>query len=89
MIIKNNSSKIAIVGLLGMVFLTQPAKAYVSPLGWDFELPAVKVAPTDGAAFVVSSVPVEIRTQVSKNIFAANIPNDKGGVFNRNCPEIR
>jgi len=40
----------------------------------------VEVAPPDdGAEVVISSVPVVIRTQVSKNIFTANIPNDKGG----------
>ena len=39
----------------------------------------VEVAPPDGASFMVSSVPVVIQTQASKNIFTANIPNDKGG----------
>ena len=38
-----------------------------------------KVAPPDGAVFVISSVPVIIKHEVSKNIFTANIPNDKGG----------
>jgi len=101
MIIRNHLAKIAFVGLLGVAFFTQPARAYVSPLGWGFGLPAVgevslvganvptlltsgrqkyvEAAPPDGAAFVVSSVPIVIRTQVSKNIFTANIPNDKGG----------
>jgi hypothetical protein len=102
MIIKNHLIKIALVGLVGMAFFTQPAQAYESGLGVGFGLPAVgivslegattptlltsghqkyvKVAPPDdGAVFVVSSVPVVIRTQVSKNIFTANIPNDKGG----------
>jgi len=65
--------------IVGVAFFTQPVQAYVSPSGWVFELPAVKVMPPDGAEFVVSSVPVVIKTQVSKNIFTANIPNDKGG----------
>jgi len=38
-----------------------------------------KVAPPDGAVFVISSVPVIIKHEVSKNIFTANIPNDEGG----------
>ena len=39
----------------------------------------VDVAPPDGATIMISSVPVVIQTQVSKNIFTVNIPNDKGG----------
>ena len=96
--------------VIGMVILTQPAKAYVS----EFGLPAVgivaletsastfwvaghqkygndgvypdypsqknvEVSPPVGAEFMISSVPVIIQNQVSKNIFRANISNDKGG----------
>jgi hypothetical protein len=39
----------------------------------------VEVAPPDGATIMISSVPVVIQNQVSKNIFMANIPNDNGG----------
>ena len=39
----------------------------------------VEVPPPDGATIMISSVPVVIQTQVSKNIFTVNIPNDKGG----------
>ena len=39
----------------------------------------VEVPPPDGAAIMISSVPVVIQNQVSKNIFMVNIPNDKGG----------
>jgi len=38
-----------------------------------------EVSPPDGATIMISSVPVIIQTQVSKNIFMVNIPNDKGG----------
>ena len=33
----------------------------------------------DGASIMISSEPVIIQNQVSKNIFMANIPNDRGG----------
>ena len=33
----------------------------------------------DGAEFMISSVPVIIQNQVTKNTFTANIPNDQGG----------
>jgi hypothetical protein len=79
MIIKNHLAKIALFGLIGVAFLIQPAQAYESGLGFGFGLPAMKVASSDGAAFVISSVPVIIKHEVSKNIFTANIPNDKGG----------
>ena len=39
----------------------------------------VEVPESDGATIMISSVPVIIQTQVSKNIFMVNIPNDKGG----------
>lgn len=39
----------------------------------------VEMAPPDGASFMASSVPVVIQVQGSKNIYTANIPNDKGG----------
>jgi hypothetical protein len=39
----------------------------------------MEVSPPDGATIMISSVPVIIQNQVSKNIFMANIPNDKGG----------
>ena len=39
----------------------------------------VEVSPPVGAEFMISSVPVIIQNQVSKNIFRANISNDKGG----------
>ena len=35
--------------------------------------------PPDGASIMLSSVPVIIQSQVSKNIFTANIPNVNGG----------
>jgi hypothetical protein len=113
MIIKKYLSKLVILAVVGMVFLTQPVQAYVSGLG--FGLPAVgtvalgatattlwiaghqkynyesvysnyppqkyvEVAPPDGATVMISSVPVVIQNQVSKNIFMVNIPNDKGGI---------
>jgi len=62
------------VGIVGLVGATTPT------LLTFVHQKYVKVAPPDdGAVFVVSSFPVVIRTQVSKNIFTANIPNDKGG----------
>jgi len=39
----------------------------------------IEAAPPDGATVMMSSVPVVIQNQVSKNIFTVNIPNDKGG----------
>jgi hypothetical protein len=39
----------------------------------------VEVTPSDGASMMISSVPVLIQDQVSKNIFMGNIPNDRGG----------
>ena len=39
----------------------------------------VEAPPSDGATIMISSVPVVIQNQVSKNIFMVNIPNDKGG----------
>ena len=112
MIVKSHLSKIVILGVAGMTFLTKPVLSYES--GLEFGLPAVgtvalgtnaitfritdpqkyiheginsnylpkndvEVPPPDGATIMISSVPVVIQNQVSKNIFMVNIPNDKGG----------
>jgi hypothetical protein len=112
MLVKNHLSKIVILCVAGMAFLTQPVQSYES--GLEFGLPAVgtvtvrtnatrlwitrlqqdiletinfnypskkdvEVSPPDGATIMISSVPVIIQNQVSKNIFTANIPNDRGG----------
>ena len=112
MIVKSHLSKIVILGMAGMAFLTQPVQSYES--GLEFALPAVGTvalgtnAPTfwitglpkynheainfnyppkkdveaplpDGATIMISSVPVIIQNQVTKDIFTANIPNDRGG----------
>ena len=39
----------------------------------------IEVEPPDGATVIMSSVPVVIQNQVSKDKFTVNIPNDKGG----------
>ncbi len=39
----------------------------------------VEAEPPDGASIMISSEPVIIQNQVSKNIFTANISNDRGG----------
>ena len=39
----------------------------------------VEILPPDGASIMISSEPVTIQNQVSKNIFTANIPNNRGG----------
>ena len=112
MLVKNHLSKIVILCVAGMAFLTQPVQSYESGLG--IGLPAVgtvalgtntrtflmtgpqkydhevinlnyppkrdeEVPPPDGATIMISSVPVVIQNQVSKDVFMINIPNDKGG----------
>ena len=112
MLVKNHLSKIVILCVVGMAFLTQPVQSYES--GLEFGLPAVgtvtvrtnatrlwitrlqqdiletinfnypskkdvEVSPPDGATIMISSVPVIIQNQVTKDIFTANIPNDRGG----------
>ena len=112
MIVKSHLSKIVILGVAGMTFLTKPVLSYES--GLEFGLPAVgtvalgtntrtflmtgpqkhdhevinlnyppkrdeEVPPPDGATIMISSVPVVIQNQVSKDVFMINIPNDKGG----------
>ena len=112
MLVKNHLSKIVILCVAGMAFLTQPVQSYES--GLEFGLPAVgtvnvrtndttlwiirpqqyiheainfnyppkkdvEVSPPDGATIMISSVPVIIQNQVTKDIFTANIPNDRGG----------
>ena len=37
------------------------------------------VLPLDGATVMISSEPVVIQSQVGKNIFMVNVPNDQGG----------
>ena len=112
MLVKNHLSKVVILCVAGMAFLTQPVLSYESGLG--IGLPSVgtvalgakamtfritgpqkyiheginsnyplkkgvEVIPSDGATVMISSEPVIIQNQVSKNIFMANISNDKGG----------
>lgn len=112
MIVKSHLSKVVILGVAGMAFLTQPVQAYES--GLEFGSPAggtvalgtnattfwitgpqkyiheginsnylskkdAEESSPDGATIMMSSVPVVIQDQVSKNIFTVNVPNDKGG----------
>jgi len=114
MIVKSHLSKIVMLGVAGMAFLTQPIQAYES--GLEFRSPSMgtvalgtdatrflitgpqkynheainfnylpkkdaEVSPPDGATIMISSVPVIIQTQVSKNIFMVNIPNDNGAGY--------
>jgi len=65
MITKNHVNKIVILGLAGIALLTQPTD--------------VKAAPANGASFMVSSIPVVLKAQVSKNVFTVDIPNSNGG----------
>ena len=112
MLVKNHLSKVIILCVAGIIFLTQPVQSFES--GLEFGLPVVvtvalgtntrtflmtgpqkhdhevinlnyppkrdeEVPPPDGATIMISSVPVVIQNQVSKDVFMINIPNDKGG----------